>query len=529
MLERNRLENEVMGLLMKAISSDSAYGTAVREYIGEDLEPEAHNQLWNESDPQEMALLKMIPRVSAAQTRHEFTKLMEYGNIHTESGFAPNALPSVQDFSGDREVVRLRPYGEVTQVQGLAAAERSIRALGQDNVADIAEEATRRLLMYKINLALYGADTRDTHNENRIKSVMQQIDEGTRATGALVPDSNVIVDLRGEDLEIDGAKGIRAKATQVSRLHGAMRWLFMAPSQLNKVEEQLDTRSRYMIAPQGDTNKMIVGAVVDGMKTASGVTMFQADNALDKHIRCGFACEKVIDDTPAAFAEAGSGAGTFSVARVEAASLPGGVVSRFQNIDLIDEAGIGSVKNKLVYHVVACNEVGDALRGVSTPLSTLVAGDVTKITIRPRGGETSFKIYRGLANVATKPTLDSEYFFKPEFIAEIPNGASKANTTPIDFYDENEILPGTTHAFGLNLIGESTRDYMKGMVPTSLGNRPNVQNAVALVQLTNLFRFDLAKLGWLAKYGLLAWVIGTEVTKPFQNIVWYNCGRKQVL
>lgn len=517
-----------MQLLQKAISSDPLYGTAVREFIHEDLEPEAHNQLWNESDPEEMVLLKMVPRISAAQTRHEFTKFMDYGNLHSESAFAPNGLPSVQDFTGDREEIRLRPYGEVTQVQGLAAAEKSIRAIGKDNVADVAEESTRRLLMYKINLALYSSDTRDTLNESRIKGFLQGIDEGTRASGATDPDSNIIIDLRGGNVAIDGANGVRKKSAQISKLHGSLRWLLMGPDQNVAIEEQLDNKSRYYIAPQGSTDKMIIGARVDGIKTASGVTLFQTDNALEKNIRVGEANNKLIDNAPAAFSEAVSGAGTFKVERVASGALPGGIVSKFEAIDTKDNAGAGSVQLKLVYHVVACNEVGDSIRGVSTPLATVVVGDVAKLTIAPRGGETSFKIYRGIANVSGIPANDSEYLFLPEFIAEIPNGAIKTNTTPIEFFDENDVLPGTSHAFGLNMIGDSSVSMSKGAIPTSLINNPKAQNALSMVQLTSMFRFDLAKLGWLAKYGLLAWVIGAEVTKPFQNIVYRNCGRKQI-
>jgi len=517
-----------MELLQKAISSDPLYGTAVREFIHEDLEPEAHNQLWNESDPEEMALLKMIPRISAAQTRHEYTKFMDYGNLNSESAFAPNTLPSVQDFSGQREEVRLRPYGEITQVQGLAAAEKSIQAIGKDNVADVAEESTRRLLLYKINLALYASDTRDTLNESRIKGILQGIDEGTRASGAVNPDSNIIIDLRGGNIQVDGSNGIRKKSAQISKLYGSLRWLLLGPDQNVAIEEQLDDKSRYMINPQGNTDKMIIGARIDGIKTATGVTLFQSDNALEKHIKTGEANNRLIDNAPAAFSEAATGSGTFKVERVAAVSLPAGIVSKFALIDTKDEAGLGSNQLKLVYHVVACNEVGDAIRGVSTPITTIVPGDVAKITITPRGGETSFKIYRGLSSVAGIPANNSEYLYLPEYIGEIPNGAAKTNTTPLEFFDENDILPGTSHAFGLNMIGDSSLSMAKGTVPTSLVNRPKSQNALSMVQLTSMFRFDLAKLGWLAKYGLLAWVIGAEVTKPFQNIVYRNCGRKQI-
>ena len=522
-------QNDLFQEIMKAIASDPLYGTAVREFITEDLEGEAHNQLWTESNPEEMTLLKMLPRIPAKQKKHDFTKVTDYGNLHTESGFRPNGLPSAQHFQGKKESVFLKPYGEITMVEGLAATEKSIQALGEDNISDISEASTRNILMYKMNLALYGSDTRDTLNANRVKGIIQLLDEGTRTVGSLTPNSDVFVDLRGQDIPIDGSKGLRTKSAQVALASGAMRWLIMGQKQMGKVEAQLDSKSRYMIAPQGNTNKMIVGATVDGFKSNSGTTLFAVDNALDRHMKCGFANDKLIEGAPMAFSENGAGgAGTFKVERIAAAALPAGVRSLWEAIDTKSEAGLGLAQLKIVYHVVACNEVGDAIRAVSTPVSTIVAGDVAKITIAPRGGETSFKVYRGLANVDTKPANDSEYLFKPEFIFEIPNGNDPSNVVPLECFDENEVIAGTSYALAANIIGEASQAIAQGSVPTTLSNKPTAMNAMSMVQLTNLFRYDLPKNTWLANYALLAWVFAAEVTKPFQNVVYTNCGRKQI-
>lgn len=531
-MEIRSFYSDVMNVLHKAVSNDPAYGNTVRGFIKEDLEIEAHNQLWNEEDPDELVLLKLIPKTQAKQTNHKYSKLTGYGNEHSEAAFAPNGLPSVEDFSAEQDTTILKPYGQVAQVQGLAALEQSISALGQDNIVSIDRETVRRNLMYKINIDSIESDTRNTLNANKFKGIIQLIDEGTRATGASTPDSNIIVDMRGADLSLEDptslpGKGIRSKATQIQTRYGKLRWLLMAPNQLKKLEDTLDVKSRYMISQNPAKDKYIIGAAIDGAKTGSGTSFFAADVALQRRIMTGYANAKLIAGAPNGFAEGSSGQGTFGTpVPIASSSLPSGVISQFANIDIKDQAGAGSNQFYFGYGIVAMNEIGSSIVGYSTGVQ-IAAGGACSITIRPRGDEKSFKIYRGIYKTSTE---SDGWLFAPEFIAEIPNGTTAGNTTPIDFIDDNSTLPGTTLGLGLNIASEGADAMIRGEALASLANRAKkAQNGMSMAQLTSMFTFDLAKLQWLASYELLAWVLAPQVEKPFQHVIWKNLGRKQVV
>jgi len=481
--------------------------------------------LWNEEDPDELVMLKLLPRGGAKQTQHSYVPFTSYGNTHSESAFAPNALPPVQDFKGDRETTLLKLYGNIAQVQGLVALENTIRAMGQDNVVDVDRETVRRILLYKINIDLHESDTRLTHNVDKFKGTLQLIDEKTRATGATVPDSNIIIDMRGSNLTLDGTNGIRAKSREVTEFYGKMRWILMAPGQVQKLEETLDDKSRYLVQQVAGTQKKILGAEVDGAITGSGLTMFAPDVALGSRILTGRANKAAISGAPLAFIEAGAGAGTFGApAPIASGALPPGLTSYFQNIDIKDASGTGSNYLNLFYEIVAVNEIGASVAGVSSSVQASLGGAVS-IVIRPRGEELSFKIYRGLKNAA-----DTAVLYDAEFIAEVPNGAAKGNTTPFTFYDDNETIPGTTHAFGMNIHSDHSVEFAQGKVPTTLNNEARKStNGASLIQLSPLFVFDLAKINWLAANELLLWVLAPQIEKPFQHRVWKNLGRKQLV
>lgn len=531
------LEQKVLGVLNKAIHSDPAHGHTIRQYIKEDLEAQAHNQLYEENDYQEMVMLKILPRTMASQTLHDFTRVTDYGNVHSGTGFSENALPVVNDFDGEKDQIKLIPHGTVTQVTGLAELEETISVMGKTKPSQQNEVMARLNFLYKMNMNLYGSDSRLSHNPYKIEGIYQQIDSKTRASGATSPDSEFVIDLRGKNISIEGTGGLRQKSTDISsKFHGKLRWLVMAGSQRTKIEEQLDEKSRLYIRNAGTKNeRLMLGNTISGMTTDAGDMMFATDNILAKHVKTGFANIKAIGDAPAAFSyQAAGAAGTFEVAVVAQAAHPT-VTSKWEGVDCRNSSAVigdggGATKLKVVYHIEALNDKGASIRGVSTTVE-VDPTNLVEITIVPRGGETSFKLYRGVAlkSITGVPTQDSDYLFKPEYIAEFKNGASKDNTTAFTVLDDNDTIAGTTSAFAMNIMSNSSMDFANKAVPTNVRSNSIGTNAFVIAQLTNLFKFDLAKVNWLADYSLLAWVMGLECTRPFHNVCYINCGRKQIV
>ena len=65
-------DTQILDLVRKALAVDSATGTSIAPFIKEDLEGEAYVQLYSDTDPAQMALLKDLPRQPAQQVNHEF-------------------------------------------------------------------------------------------------------------------------------------------------------------------------------------------------------------------------------------------------------------------------------------------------------------------------------------------------------------------------------------------------------------------------------------------------------------------------
>jgi len=151
----NANESQLLDMIRKALSVDSATGTSIAPYIKEDLEDEAYLQLYSEPDPHQMSLLKDLPRQQAQQVNHEFVLVDRYGNHSAKSSFAANALPPQANIEGVRKVVNLKLYGKTSAVQGLTVLQNTIRALGQPDIAASNDLAVRLLLQYQINSELF--------------------------------------------------------------------------------------------------------------------------------------------------------------------------------------------------------------------------------------------------------------------------------------------------------------------------------------------------------------------------------------
>lgn len=520
----NGVDQQILDAVRKALSVDAATGTSIAPFIKEDLEGEAYVQLYSDSDPAQMALLKDLPRQPANQVNHEFTLVDRYGNHRSKASFAANGLPPQANFEGSRKFVNLKLYGKTSAVQGLTVLQNSIRALGQPDIASSNDMAVKLLLQYQINASLYQEDTRFTLDDNVFKGCWQQIDELTKNPAATTPFSNgdIFIDLRGEPLLPSGPKGIRSQAVGFTKRNGALRRIYMAPEVLEVIEDNLDAAARFQIAPQGNTKGMIVGNSVDGMRVQGQIVHFRRDSVLSSLVRSGGPNTQLIPGAPAALAFGGAGAGTIT----QPASNAGGV-GKFLASEGIRQTGF-------VYIVTAVNEAGEAIASNVSNSVNAAEGKTIEFDITPRGDELSFRVYRGYVTDLAQPgTFKAPTVLAPEFIFEIPNGTVKGNTAPITVVDANLFLPGTSWAWGSDIWSPNAAALDRGEAPTSFANEyTEGKSAAAIAQLTGLFEFDLAKLGWLHSNKLFTHVLAPQIPRPWVNVVWLNVGgvtRKKAL
>jgi len=510
-------EQQILDLVRKALSVDSATGSTIAPFIKEDLEDEAYVQLYSDTDPAQMALLKDLPRQPAQQVNHEFTIVDTYGNHKAKASFAANGLPAQANIGGSRETVQLKLYGKTSAVQGLTVLQNTIRALGQPDIASSNDLAVKLLLQYQINTELYASDTRFTLDSNVFKGCFQQIDELTKSSFATTPFSNsdIFIDLRGAPLLPDGPQGIRSAATGFVKRNGVLRRIYMAPEVLETIESNLDPAARFMLPPQGGNQGMIIGNSIDGMRVQGQIVYFRRDAALSTFVKTGTYNTQVIPGAPGALTFGGVGAGS-----ITQPITVGATAGKFNTA--------GERLTGMVYIVTALNEVGESIGSNVSNTVTAVAGQANEFTITPVGNELSFRIYRGYVSDMSQPdTFLAPIVLDPQFIFEIPNGTSPGNTAPITVIDSDQFLPSASWAWGSDIWSPNAAALDRGEAPTSATNEYTVgKSAAAITQLTGLFEFDLAKLGWLYSNKLFAHVVAPMIPRPFVNVVWYNVGIK---
>jgi len=508
-------EQQILDQVRKALSVDSATGSTIAPFIKEDLEDEAYVQLYSDTDPAQMSLLKDLPRQPAQQVNHEFTIVDTYGNHKAKASFSANGLPSQANIGGSRETIQLKLYGKTSAVQGLTVLQNTIRALGQSDIASSNDLAVKLLLQYQVNTELYASDTRFTLDSNLFKGCFQQIDEMTKSPFATTPFSNtdIFIDLRGQNLLPDGQKGIRSAAVGFTKRNATLRRIYMAPECLEVIENNLDPAARFMLPPQGQNGGMIIGNSIDGMRVQGQIVYFRRDAALSSLVKTGGPNVSLIPGAPGALTFGGSGPGSITQPAT-VGSDPGKFNSPGQRL------------TGMVYIVTSVNEVGESLGSNLSATVSAVAGQANEFTITPVGNELSFRIYRGYAADLSQPdTFMAPIQLDPQFIFEIPNGTALGNTAPITVIDSDTFLPGATWAWGSDIWSPNAAALDRGEAPTSAANEYTVgRSAAAVAQLTGLFEFDLAKLGWLYSNKLFAHVLAPQIPRPFANVVWYNVG-----
>lgn len=514
-------EQEILDLVRKALSVDSTTGTTIAPFMKQDLEDEGYLQLYSETDPAQMSLLKDLPRQQAQQVNHEFVLVDRYGNHRSKASFAANALPPQANIEGTKKNVILKIYGKTSAVQGLTVLQNTIKALGQSDIGAANDMAVRLLLMYQINSDLFCSDSRFTLDVNVFKGCWQLIDELTASPSATTPFSNtdIFIDLRGQPLLPDGNLGIRAQATGFTKRNATMRRVYMAPEILEGIENNLDPAARIQIgAAHMNNNKgVIIGNSIDGMRVQGQVVYFRRDSVLSSMARTGTPNTVAIPGAPAAFTFGGSGAGTIAQPAVN-------------NSGVGKWAATGERLTGVIYQVTAVNEVGESIASNTSNAVTATAAKTVEFAITPRGNELSFRIYRGYnLDSAQTGTFMQPVAREVQFVFEIPNGVSLGNTSPVTAVDADLFIPGTTWAWGTDVWSPNAEAIDRGEAPSSPTNEYTVgRSAAALAQLTGLFEFDLAKLGWLHSNKLFAQVLAPQIPRPYANVVWMNVGGREI-
>lgn len=514
-------DKDILDLVRKALSVDSTTGTAIAPYVKQDLEDEGYVQLYSETDPAQMTLLKDLPRQQAQAVNHEFVLVDRYGNHRTKAAFAANSLPPQANIEGTKRNVLLKLYGKTSAVQGLTVLQNTVKALGQSDIASANDMAVRLLLMYQINADLFASDSRFTLDNNVFKGSWQLIDELTAPVGATLPFSNsdVFIDMRGQPLLPDGPLGIRSASVGFTKRNGTLRRIYLAPEVLETIENNLDAAARIQIGAMHASNNrgVVIGNSVDGMRVQGQTVFFRRDSVLSSMARTGTPNTTSIPGAPAAFTFGGSGGGSITQPAVN-------------NSGTGKWATNGERLTGVIYIVTALNEVGESIASNQSNAVNAVAGKTVEFTVTPRGNELSFKVYRGYNSDAAQTNSFMQPVSRaPQFIMEIPNGVTIGNTTPITIVDADLYIPGTTWAWGSDIWSPNAEAIDRGEAPSSPTNEYTVgRSAVALAQLTGLFEFDLAKLGWLHSNKLFAQVLAPQVPRPFANVVWMNVGGNEI-
>lgn len=487
--------------LLKALASSSAAGTDASPLIKEDLEVEAHTQLWLETDPVELVILKHLPRTAAYSVMHEYDFITGYGPMGTNYFYAENSLPPEAAIQSVRKFQQIKPQGLISSVFALANFQTPIMALGQNNLVDQNMASTRLALLRGMAVATYASDTANTTDGLRFKGIQQQILEGTSVstTAPYTRNPDYIIDMRGAKLDADE---IRTRIRQVVEHYGTMRWIYMSPLTKEHVEKSIDPAERLYLT-RGQAEPVIMGQNVDGIMSQGATVRFAPDNTLTAANLRGYAPTTSVANAPTPLTAGNVGA--------PAAAPNGGSLWVAADADAAVQ-----------YQVTALNQYGLESTPYAPATVSVAAGDGVTIQITPRAADTSYRVYRGGDGVHNPST--------PMLIAEL---IGPGNTTPFNYVDLNARIPGTTEAYGLSLSSTNsellmgTRDLESVRGRLSMSNPPRPMNTVSLAVLGPwLGVFDLAPILHTSSRDLIFSAYTPIINSPFKNVCWINVGTR---
>jgi len=498
-------QHRVLEALEKAVHSGNI--TAI---VPEDLEIQAHNTLWHDSQPTELTLLKLIPTTPATSIKHEFTTVTSFGESRQSGFFGERSLPPETNFATERIINNIRLMGEVGPTFLLASLEKTQQVLGTTGAANIERAALRLNVLRKKNRNLFFADTatiRQGAAGVRFKGLKQLIREGTDGTTGQSPFGEHAIDMLGQPLT---AETVRNRISEAIVLFGYVNCLIMDPFARAEFEASFDSAQRLEMPIS--LKPYVIGQNIAGLQTQGGVCQFYTDNILNPLWSQGQYTAVLYDGAPTTVATA---------AAPVAQAVTGG------NVSIWDAASAGEI-----YWIVTQMKDEQESLGVRVPaagFTTVAAGEEVLHSLTP-GDPTidSFRIYRGDDSDVNNVAGTDAYF-----ITEVPNtGGGGA----VQYFDLNEARPNTSHAFALNIKSKSQRALSNGLASSYhsavensadfLRQPDDPTNTVALAELG-------PSMGILALASILAEVdrplmysaCSPEVRNPFQNFYFYNIGR----
>jgi len=481
---------------------------SIADFVPEDLEIEAHNTLWQQSDPTELTLLKLCPSTPAKQVEHEYTQITSYGDDSGDGFFGEQGLPPETDLETARVKTNIRLMGEQGSTFLLASLEQTQKVDGQRGAVNINRSRLMNNILRKKNRNLYKADTTKTRlgaSSTRFRGLEQQIREGTDGTTGTSPYGSHVIDMQGASLTV---ANITEKAAETVTLFGMINCLFMDPLVRNTFERTLDDKL-HLNTPLS-LKPYVVGQNLVGVQTQGGVITMHTDNILAPLHYGGRYAAKVRTGAP----------GLATVAHT-LRTTPVGGTSKW----LVADAGD-------YYYVVTQVKNGVEGLGVRYPSSGFISvtdGDEVELRIIPSDPLVdSFKVYRGTSNDSFQATGVGAYFMD-----EIANSGGGGTVT---HYDLNDERPGTSRVFGLRIHslpqarlrdGVADNYHLAKQEAASYLTAPDDQarNTVSVAELgPRLGRLDLKSVLAHVDRPLFYSACSTQCRNPLQNLVFKNVG-----
>lgn len=493
-------------------SSDSA---AIQP---QDLEEDAHLQLWTETDPNELTLLKILPSISAFKTRHDYAVQTNFGNQpFLDLFFSETGIPRETGISFQQFRAYIKLMGNLKPVYEMAARSSHITVDGDTTIEAITAASQRRELLYDKNKQLYFSDSRTirqgTTTGRKFRGLLQQIEEGTSGDfvdldGVALPASpygSHVIDMEGLPLTMET---MLEKMNQVTKLFGHITNMLMSPNVRTDLEKPLQ-QDRFHPTPFS-TSPYLLNSNVAGLQTQGQICWFDTDNVLSPEYAFGKYKTTIAEGAP-------TGRPT----------VTGAVTSPGSNTKW-DASSAGSW-----FWIVT--ETRDGLEGTGTryPSSgatAMVTGNIMTLTVTANSAlADSFRVYRGASGVA-----DTEAWF----IFEVAHTAAGSAQSVVD---RNEWRPGLDVVFGLSLYSDANRalhtvnaNGLVGSYEHARANsgdflkkgKPDKRNTVAVAHLgPPMASMPMARLVLTATRDVHFTACCPIVGVPRKNVVWKNVGR----
>jgi len=502
--------------ILQAMEKAVETGT-IADIVPEDLEVEAHNTLWNETDQGELTILKILPSVPATSIRHEYARITSFGPTRRSTGFfGEKSLPATQGFGSDRIINHIRMIGRVGPVFLLAALEKTVKALGTTGAEGINEVALRRTVLWLKAHNTYFSDTRTTKdgaNSLRFKGLFQLIEEGTDGTTGTSPYGSHVIDMAGAPLTVEA---LREKNAEILTLFGRISCLMMDPLVRGDLETSMDPAQRLPMPIQA--RPYLVGQNVGGIQTQGGVTYFETDNILSPvYARPQYteAATEMEDGFPVTVPTA------TATAQADNATTDT-VTSKW------DSSSAGEVFYVVSETVQEIEGLGVRVPASTSAYITVAAGQEVALSITPGNPSAdSFKVYRGKEPDGGEKT-DAWFIFE---VSNTGGGGAVAA------FDNNLYRPNTSWAFGLNIKSKSLHamnapgvldSYASAVDNSSSFLRRNEMagNTVAVAELgPSMGVLELAAILATTRRPLVYSACCPELRNPKQAVAFINVGR----